>query len=106
MKKENSICLVKLLKGVFMVWVLQEFNLGSCSNILKIRARAMRMVDPNVCVGGFVVLNRNTLLVATTKRVYLYDLASDWRSRRVQKNCRHQCGEDVLLSPYSDTLLG
>lgn len=27
--EKKRICLVKLLKGVFMVWVLREFNLGS-----------------------------------------------------------------------------
>ncbi|KAH7854298.1 hypothetical protein Vadar_012196 [Vaccinium darrowii] len=103
-KEENSICLVKLLKGVFIVWVLRDINSGSWSKILKIRARAMRMDEPNPRIAGFAVLNGNALVFATTKRTYVYELAGDWKSRRVKKVCRHQCGENVLISSYSSTL--
>ncbi|KAF7152970.1 hypothetical protein RHSIM_Rhsim01G0262200 [Rhododendron simsii] len=103
-EKENSICLVKLLKGVLIVWVLRDFNSGSWDRILKIRGRAMRMVELEPIITGFTVLKGSMLIVTTTKRVYRYDLTGDWKSRRARNICRHQCGGDVLLSLYSSTL--
>ncbi|XP_058222234.1 uncharacterized protein LOC131332171 [Rhododendron vialii] len=54
---------------VLIVWVLRDFNSGSWSRILKIRGRAMQMVEPEPIIAGFTVLKGSTLLVATTKRV-------------------------------------
>ncbi|KAH7853405.1 hypothetical protein Vadar_002001 [Vaccinium darrowii] len=103
-KKDKSICLVKLLKGVLMVWVLRDFKLGSWSRILKIRARAVSMDEPNPSIAGFAVLNGKTLVFATAETLYQYDLTGDRRSRRVRVICRHQCGKNVLISSYSSTL--
>lgn len=102
-EKENSICLVKSVKDVLTMWVL-DFNSGLWSKILKIRARAMRMVELEPIIVGFTVLKGDKLLIATIDRVYKYDLTDDWKRRRVQNIGRHQCGGDVLLSSYSSTL--
>lgn len=101
---QESICLVMLAKGVFTVWALERNESGSWRRILKVRARAMRMAESDLQIAGFTVINGDSLLVATEKRVYRYGLTSHWRWKRAEKVCSHRCRGSVLFYPYSNTL--
>ncbi|XAR66114.1 hypothetical protein NMG60_11012201 [Bertholletia excelsa] len=100
----ESICLVKLRRGVFSAWVLRDYNSSLWTRILKIRVRAMGMKEAKPIISGFTVFNGKSLLVATEEKVYLYDMVGDYRTRRAKEVCSHGCGDRVLLHSYSSTL--
>ncbi|KAH7839195.1 hypothetical protein Vadar_000962 [Vaccinium darrowii] len=100
---EKSLCLVTLSKGVFTIWARNPCS-ESWKKTLKVRTRAMRMVEHDPHIAGFTIINGNTLLVATSKRVYQYSVTSEWRWRRAEKVGANKCGDRVLLYPYSNTL--
>ena len=100
----QSICLVRLRKRVFTVWVLREYESSLWKKILKIRIKAMRLLesDPSdLQVKDFSLLNGEFLAFATQKKVYLYGLSD----KRIHKSWDHQIEWDfVRFISYSDTL--
>ena len=85
----QSICLVRLRKRVFTIWVLREYESSLWKKIVKIRIKAMRLLesDPSdLRVKDFFLLNREFLVFATQKKVYLYG-SSD---KRIHKFWDHQ----------------
>ncbi|KAF7132732.1 hypothetical protein RHSIM_Rhsim09G0015300 [Rhododendron simsii] len=101
---EESICLVTLSKRVFTTWAMVDYDAGLWIKINKVRALAMGMVEPDPEIAGFTVLNGDSLLIATEKRVYRYCLTGDWRGKRAEKVRENGCGANVFLYPYSNTL--
>ncbi|CAL9008449.1 unnamed protein product [Prunus brigantina] len=102
----ESICLVRLKKYVFTAWVLRDYDSVSWIRIMKIRVRAMGLMEPNPNdIAGFTVMNGKTLLFATRKKVYSYNMMG--RSQQIEQVCEHQCQYDhwhVCFTSYSNTL--
>ncbi|RDX72049.1 hypothetical protein CR513_48521, partial [Mucuna pruriens] len=68
-ENNQSICLVRLRKRVFTIWVLTKYELCLWRRILKVRVKAMGVVEKDPIVKGFVVLNGDLLVFATEKKV-------------------------------------
>ncbi|ONI24995.1 hypothetical protein PRUPE_2G273800 [Prunus persica] len=105
----ESICLVRLKKYVFTAWVLRDYDSVSWIRIMKIRVRAMGLMEPNPNhIAGFTVMNGKTLLFATRKKVYSYNMMG--RSQQIEQVCEHQCQRqydnycNVCFTSYSNTL--
>ncbi|XP_027903583.1 F-box protein At5g49610-like [Vigna unguiculata] len=100
----QSICLVRLQKKVFTIWVLREYESSLWRQNLKIRVRAMKGLEndsSNIQVKDFVVLNGELLVFATQNKVYAYGL----RDRRIHKSWDHECDFNVVrITSYMDTL--
>jgi len=86
----QSICLVRLRKRVFTIWILTDYESSLWRKIQKIRIKAMGLLesDPfDLGVKDFILLNREFLAFATEKKVYLYGLSD----KRIHKSWDHQC---------------
>ncbi|KAL0337155.1 UNVERIFIED_CONTAM: hypothetical protein Scaly_1990600 [Sesamum calycinum] len=75
----NSICLVKLLKNVFTVWVLMRTSSSYYwKRVFRMRVQAMALAPSNISprsrVEGFAVLNGSVLIFAIGRKVYSYNL--------------------------------
>ncbi|KAK2994675.1 hypothetical protein RJ640_026154 [Escallonia rubra] len=102
---ESSICLVRLRKSVFSVWKLVDSDFSRWKHILKMRAVAMGIKEPQLTIAGFTVINGNSLLIATNKKIYRFKLAGGVTERKVVEVCGHtHCGKSVVLHSYSNTL--
>ncbi|XP_059627359.1 uncharacterized protein LOC132270177 [Cornus florida] len=100
----TSICLIQLLKGTFSAWVWSgDSDTSSWTRIMKIRVGAMGMMESDLTVAGFTVVNGSSLLIATAQKVYSYDLRGE-RHQRAKEICHHGCRENVLFQSYSNTL--
>ncbi|WVZ21929.1 hypothetical protein V8G54_000473 [Vigna mungo] len=100
----QSICLVRLRKDVFTVWVLTEYKSSLWKKILKIRVRAMEVLenDPyQIVVKSFIVLNGELLMFTTEKKVYLYGFSDN----KIHKFWDYESDFNFLRCiPYIDTL--
>ncbi|KAJ1426697.1 F-box associated interaction domain [Sesbania bispinosa] len=99
----QSICLVRLKKLVFSIWVLIDYESRSWERILKVRVKAMGLMEKYPKVTGFTVMNGDLLIFATEEKVYNYGL-SELRYMRLEEICEHGCGTIVYFTPYSNTL--
>ncbi|KAJ1407318.1 hypothetical protein SESBI_24423 [Sesbania bispinosa] len=99
----QSICLVRLRKFVFTIWVLTKYESSSWRRILKVRVKAMGLMEKNPIVTGFIVLNGDLLVFATKKKVYGYGLTNE-KYMRVEEICEHGCESRVCFTSYSNTL--
>ncbi|RDX60283.1 hypothetical protein CR513_61586, partial [Mucuna pruriens] len=68
-ENNQSICLVRLRKRVFTIWVLTKYELCLWRRILKVRVKAMEVVEKDPIIKGFAVLNGDLLVFATEKKV-------------------------------------
>ncbi|QHO39376.1 hypothetical protein HN51_005594 [Arachis hypogaea] len=99
----QTICLVRLRKRVFTVWILTNYESSSWRRILKVRVKGMGLMEQNPEIRGFTVLNGD-LVFATEKNVYAYGLTSD-KYMVLSEICDHGCDSTfVRFVPYSDTL--
>ncbi|XP_061352705.1 F-box protein At5g07610-like [Gastrolobium bilobum] len=99
----KSICLVRLRKFVFTIWALRDYESSSWRMILKIRVKAMGLVEQDPTVTGFTVLNGDLLVFATTKKVYGYGLSNE-NCIVLEEICEHGCETGVCFTSYSNTL--
>jgi len=101
---DQSICLVRLRKGVFTVWVLRKYESSLWRKILKIRVKAMGVLenDPSqIVVKNFIILNGELLVFSTQKKIYLYGLSDN----KIHKFWDYECEFNFLrFTPYIDTL--
>ncbi|KAL1819962.1 hypothetical protein ACET3Z_014831 [Daucus carota] len=108
----ESICLIRLMKLVFSVWVLTDVDLNTWRMIMKARSKAMGLYeDSRPTISGFTVMNGNLLVIATSdNQLFTYTLTRDLTTssnvKRAAKIGSHdQCGrEDVCFYSYSNTL--
>ncbi|XP_043700393.1 uncharacterized protein LOC122651135 [Telopea speciosissima] len=118
----SSLCLIRLRKSVFMGWVLEDYHdMGSSwTLVLKARVGAMALMEEEqnpVEVRGFTVINGDSLVFATQKRIYHYRLTlssgGGGRPTRqllvegAEEICGHGLGEDaryLCLTGYANTL--
>ncbi|AES71971.2 putative F-box domain-containing protein [Medicago truncatula] len=99
----SSICLVKLSKSVFTIWVLKDYESGSWQKVLKVRVRALGLKEKDPNVRGFMVMNGDLLIFATEEKVYSCGLDCE-RYMMVEEICQHSCGFYPRFISYSDTL--
>ncbi|KAF7827922.1 F-box protein [Senna tora] len=105
---DESICLVRLRKCVFSVWILIDYEASKWRKVLKIRVKAilgMKEEEP-IIVRGFIVMNGDYLVFATKKKVYSYGLGYE-NYMKLQEICDHKFDDDadkVCFTSYSDTL--
>ncbi|KAK7359339.1 hypothetical protein VNO77_01294 [Canavalia gladiata] len=99
----RSICLVRLRKSVFTIWVLMKYESSLWRKILKVRVKAMGIIEEDPIVTGFTVLNGDLLIFATKKKVYSYGL-KDEQYMRIQEIGEHECESNVSFISYSSTL--
>ncbi|KAI9123810.1 hypothetical protein K1719_005110 [Acacia pycnantha] len=59
---DESICLVRLRKNVFTIWVLTDYEIGKWRRILKVRVKAIGVKEDPVIVTGFIVMNGDRLV--------------------------------------------
>ncbi|RYQ89586.1 hypothetical protein Ahy_B09g096150 isoform A [Arachis hypogaea] len=85
----QTICLVRLRKRVFTVWILTNYESSSWRRIKKVRVKGMGLVEQNPVIKGFTVLNGD-LVFATKKKVYTYGLTSE-KYMVLSKICDHGC---------------
>ncbi|KAL2227854.1 UNVERIFIED_CONTAM: hypothetical protein Sindi_2144100 [Sesamum indicum] len=101
----NSICLVKLLKNVFTVWVLIRTRSSYYwKRVFKMRVKAMVLALSEIDhprVEGFEVLNGSFLIFATEGKVYSFNLTDGEEAEEV---CGHRCGNFVRFATFSSTL--
>ncbi|KAK1388442.1 F-box domain-containing protein [Heracleum sosnowskyi] len=106
----ESICLIKLMKLVFSVWMLTDINSSTWKLIMKSRSKAMGLYEYlKPTISGFTVINGNLLLIATADQLYGYTLTGDlMKSSNVKRAVKigwHGCGrDDVSFYSYSNTL--
>ncbi|XP_054805364.1 F-box protein At5g65850-like [Prosopis cineraria] len=101
----QSICLVRLRKKVFVVWVLTDYEANKWRKILKIRVKAMGMKEEDpIAVTGFTVMNGEQLFFATKEKVYGYGLRGE-NYMKLEEICEHGFGcHTTRFTAYSDTL--
>ncbi|XLU22601.1 hypothetical protein S245_058667 [Arachis hypogaea] len=99
----QTICLVRLRKRVFTVWILANYESSSWRRIMKVRVKRMGLVEQNPEIRGFTILNGD-LVFATNKKVYAYVLTSE-KYMVLLKICDHGCDSTFVgFVPNSDTL--
>ncbi|XP_004493704.1 F-box protein At5g49610-like [Cicer arietinum] len=103
---DQSICLVRLRKCVFTIWVLTKYESSVWKKILKLRVKALGLIEKDPMVKGFSVMNGDLLVFATNKKVYGYGLSfSNENYMRIEEICEHGCdGSMVSFTSYSNTL--
>ncbi|XP_061346562.1 uncharacterized protein LOC133292199 [Gastrolobium bilobum] len=99
----KSICLVRLRKCVFTILALSDYESSSWRMILKVRVKAMGLMEQDPIVIGFTVLNGDLLVFATTKKVYGYGLSNE-NCMILEEICEHGCETRVCFTSYSNTL--
>ncbi|KAJ7949488.1 F-box protein [Quillaja saponaria] len=100
---QTSICLVRLRKSMFTIWVLTNYNSVLWTRVLKIRVRAMGVKEKNSIIAGFIVMNGDSLVFATEKKIYRYGLMGESRWK-IEQVCDHGCGSSVYFKSYASTL--
>nr|KYP73959.1 hypothetical protein KK1_006624 [Cajanus cajan] len=94
----QSICLVKLRKHVFTVWVLVNYETSLWKKVFHMKVVSK---ENDLIVRGFAVLNGDLLVFATEKKVYGIGLTD----MMIQEICQHKCECNFLrFISYSDTL--
>ncbi|CAL0324926.1 unnamed protein product [Lupinus luteus] len=98
----ESICLVRLLKSAFTVWVLTDYKSSSWRRIMKARVKALvRSREQNPIVSGYSVLNDECLVFTTENKVYGYN----WTRKETVEIGEHKCeSSKISIIPYSNTL--
>ncbi|XP_027335177.1 F-box protein At3g26010-like [Abrus precatorius] len=99
----QSICLVRLRKHVFTIWILTNYESSKWKRILKVRVKAMGMNEKDPIIKGFVVLNGDLLVIATKNSVYGYGLTNE-KYMIIEKICEHEYESYVHITSYSNTL--
>ncbi|OIV89583.1 hypothetical protein TanjilG_18165 [Lupinus angustifolius] len=98
----ESICLVRLLKSAFTVWVLTDYESNSWRRIMK--AKVIAMVgsrEQNPVVTGYIVLNDECLVFTTENKVYSYN----WTQMEIMEIGEHKCeSSKISIISYSNTL--
>ncbi|KAL2228878.1 F-box protein At5g49610-like [Sesamum indicum] len=101
----NSICLVKLLKNTFTVWVLVRTRSSYYwKRVFRMRVKAMALALSKIDhlrVEGFAVFNGSFLIFATERKVYSFNLIDGEEAEEV---CGHQFGNYVRFASFSSTL--
>ncbi|XP_028759747.1 uncharacterized protein LOC114718558 [Neltuma alba] len=102
---DESICLARLRKNVFTIWVLSDYEIGKWRRILKIRVKAMGIKEEDpVIVTGFFVMNGDQLIFTTEKKIYRYGLRQE-NYMKLEEIYEHGFGRDATsFTAYSDTL--
>ncbi|KAI9079308.1 hypothetical protein K1719_038709 [Acacia pycnantha] len=101
---DESICLVRLRKNVFTIWVLTDYEIAKWRRIVKVRVKAMGVKEDPVIVTGFIVVNGDRLIFATDMKIYGYGL---WQENfmKLEEICEHGIGLNAtIITPYSDRL--
>ncbi|KAI9078681.1 hypothetical protein K1719_039361 [Acacia pycnantha] len=101
---DESICLVRLRKNVFTIWVLTDYEIAKWRRIVKVRVKAMGVKEDPVIVTGFIVVNGDRLIFATDMKIYGYGL---WQENfmKLEEICEHGIGlNETIITPYSNTL--
>ncbi|XP_058783439.1 uncharacterized protein LOC131658123 [Vicia villosa] len=97
----SSICLVKLRKSVFTIWILKDYK--SWQKILKVRVNALGLEEKDAHVTGFTVMNGNILVFSTEQKVYSCGLDEE-TFMMVEEIGSHSCGSNPHFISYSNTL--
>ncbi|WJX53017.1 hypothetical protein P8452_39064 [Trifolium repens] len=101
----QSICLVRLSKCVFTIWILTNYEANLWERILKIRVKAMGVMEEDPIVTGFSVSNGDLLIFATKNKIYSYGLsASNENYMKFEEICDHGCDNQVSFTSYSNTM--
>ncbi|KAI9076099.1 hypothetical protein K1719_041913 [Acacia pycnantha] len=102
---DESICLVRLRKNVFTIWVLADYEIGKWRRVLKIRVKTMGVKEEDhVHITGFVVMNGDRLVFATEMKIYGYGLRQK-NFMKLEEICEHGFGRNAtIFTGYSDTL--
>ncbi|KAL2334962.1 hypothetical protein Fmac_016175 [Flemingia macrophylla] len=102
-KNQSSICLVRLRKSVFTIWILKDYHSNRWLRILKVRTKVMGLREEDPKITGFTVMNSDFLILATMVRAYSYGLTQE-NYMKVQEICQHEYESKVCFTSYSDTL--
>ncbi|CAJ2641540.1 unnamed protein product [Trifolium pratense] len=103
----RSICLVKLSKSAFTIWVLKDYESASWKKVFKVRVKDLGLKeekDVDVERVGFTVMNGGDLLVFSTENKIYSCRLDDERFKMVEEICKHNCGPNPRFISYSDTL--
>ncbi|KAL0426693.1 UNVERIFIED_CONTAM: hypothetical protein Slati_2844100 [Sesamum latifolium] len=104
----NTMCLVKLLKNVFTVWVLIRTSSSYYwKRVFRMRVKAMALAlshTDHLRVDGFAVVNGSSLIFATGQKVYSYNLKDGNNKGAAEEVCGHRCQDDVRFASFSSTL--
>ncbi|KAF1876043.1 hypothetical protein Lal_00006674 [Lupinus albus] len=98
----ESICLVRLLKSTFTIWVLEDYELSSWRKIMKAKVKTMvGSREQNPIVTGYMVMNDECLVFTTENKVYGYN----WTQMKIMEIGEHECDSSkISIIPYSNTL--
>ncbi|KAI9114931.1 hypothetical protein K1719_013944 [Acacia pycnantha] len=102
---DESICLVRLRKNVFTIWVLTDYDIGKWRRIFKIRVKAMGVKEEDpIIIKGFIVMNGDQLIFATEMKIYGYGLRQE-NFMELEEICEYGFRSYLaIFTAFSDTL--
>ncbi|ESW26918.1 hypothetical protein PHAVU_003G159000 [Phaseolus vulgaris] len=99
----SSICLVRLKRSTFKVWILKDYKTSRWRRIMKIKTKKMGLKEKYPTITGFTVMNGELLIFATEKYIYSCGLTGE-NYMKIEEICENKCKYYVSLTSYMDTL--
>ncbi|ESW35793.1 hypothetical protein PHAVU_001G265100 [Phaseolus vulgaris] len=99
----SSICLVRLKRSTFKVWILKDYKTSKWRRIVKIKTKEMGLKEKYPTITGFTVMNGELLIFATEKYIYSYGLTGE-NYMKIKEICENKYKYYVSFISYMDTL--
>ncbi|KAK7368408.1 hypothetical protein VNO80_10433 [Phaseolus coccineus] len=99
----SSICLVRLKRSTFKVWILKDYKTSRWRRIMKVKTKEMGLNEKYPTITGFTVMNGEVLIFSTEKYFYSCGLI-DGNYMKIEEICENKCKYYVSLTPYMNTL--
>ncbi|RDY07608.1 F-box protein, partial [Mucuna pruriens] len=93
----SSICLVRLRKSVFTIWILTDYESDRWKRILKVRTKGMGLKEKDPKITGYTVMNGDALVFATETRIYSYGLTYE-KYMTVEEICENRWESNGQIS--------
>lgn len=99
----QSICLVRLKKSVFTIWVLRDYESSSWYKIMKVRVKALGVKEKDPIVTGFTVMNGDVLIFVVGKNIYSCGLSGEIYMK-LEEIGELRFASRICFTSYSNTL--
>jgi len=99
----SSICLVRLKRSTFKVWILKDYKTSRWRRIMKIKTKEMGLKEKYPTITGFMVMNGELLIFVTEKYIYSFGLTGE-NYMKIEELCENKCKYYVSLTSYMNTL--
>ena len=99
----SSICLVRLKRYTFKVWILKDYKTSRWRRIMKVKTKEMGLKEKYPTITEFMVMNGELLIFATEKYIYSCGLIGE-NYMEIEEICENKCKYYLSLTSYMDTL--